>query len=79
MNRPGFAGAVQELKNKLAEMASKAGFNITELFGHGRKARGPVSVKYRHPQDASLTWTGRGRRPRWLVKAGGDIERFRVA
>ena len=68
-----------ELKNKLAEMAGKAGFSVAELFGHGRKTRGPASIKFRHPQDASLTWTGRGRRPRWLVKAGGDIERFRVA
>ncbi|HKZ96908.1 MAG TPA: H-NS histone family protein [Hyphomicrobiaceae bacterium] len=68
-----------ELKNKAAQLAAKAGFSVAELFGQGRKTRGPAGIKYRHPQDASLTWTGRGRRPRWLVKAGGDIERFRVA
>ena len=42
------------------------------------KMRGPVAIKYRNSQNDSETWTGRGRRPRWIVKAGGDIERFRV-
>ena len=27
---------------------------------------------------SSQTWTGRGRRPMWLIKAGGDIEKYRV-
>jgi DNA-binding protein H-NS len=65
-----------ELKTKLADLADKAGFSVGELFG---KKRSPVPIKYRNPQNASETWTGRGRRPRWLTKAGGDIERFRVA
>ncbi len=67
-----------ELKKKLAEMAGKAGFSVAELFGSVGRKLGPAAVKYRHPQDPSLTWTGRGRRPTWLVKAGGDIERFRI-
>ncbi len=68
-----------ELKKKLAEMAGKSGFSVAELFG-GRRGgtRGVAPVKYRHPNDPSLTWTGRGRRPRWLAKVGGDIEKFRV-
>jgi DNA-binding protein H-NS len=67
-----------ELKTKMAALASKAGFSVGELFGGKGKARGPVAVKYRNPQDASQTWTGRGRRPLWIAKAGGDVERFRV-
>ena len=65
------------LKEKLAEMAGKAGFSVAELFATPRK-RGAAAIKYRHKDDPSLTWTGRGRRPRWMVKAGGDIERFKV-
>jgi DNA-binding protein H-NS len=38
-----------------------------------------LSVKYRHPSDPTLTWTGRGRRPRWITDLGGDAERFRVS
>lgn len=66
-----------ELKTKLADLASKSGFSVSELFGTG-KGKGTVAIKYRNSQNASETWTGRGRRPRWIVKAGGDIERFRV-
>jgi DNA-binding protein H-NS len=32
----------------------------------GRKRRSPP-VKYRHPQQYDLTWTGRGKRPRWVM------------
>jgi DNA-binding protein H-NS len=67
-----------ELKAKMATLASKAGFSVGELFGGKGKARGPVAIKYRNPQDASQTWTGRGRRPLWIAKAGGDVERFRI-
>ena len=67
-----------DLKKKLAEMAGKSGFSVAELFGGRGGKRGPAVVKYRHDKDPSLTWTGRGRKPNWLVKAGGDTERFRV-
>lgn len=30
--------------------------------------RGTVAPKYRHPQDSSLTWTGRGRSPVWVAE-----------
>ncbi|TAJ55397.1 MAG: H-NS histone family protein [Nevskiaceae bacterium] len=32
------------------------------------KSSGTVAPKYRHPQDASLTWTGRGRSPVWVAE-----------
>jgi len=65
-----------DVKAKAAEMASKAGFSVGELFGSGR--RGLADIKFRNPEDPSQTWTGRGRRPDWITKAGGDIERFRI-
>ncbi len=40
-----------------------------------------VPIKYRHPSDPSLTWTGRGQMPRWmreLVEQGHDREEFRI-
>ena len=66
------------LKEKLEDLAAKAGFSVKELFDGARNGRRRAAIKYRHKDDPSLKWTGRGRRPRWLVKAGGDIERFRV-
>jgi DNA-binding protein H-NS len=66
-----------ELRNKVVALAEKAGVTVAELFGRGLKRRS-AGVKYRHPKDPSLTWSGRGRRPKWLVEARGSIERFRV-
>ena len=64
------------LRQKLTDMAAKAGFDIHELFGRGGKGkRGKVAVKYR--DSAGNTWTGRGRMPRWLVAAikGGKAKK----
>ena len=38
----------------------------------GRGSKGAtVAVRYRHPDDANLQWTGRGRQPKWVVEALG--------
>ncbi|WP_072395463.1 H-NS histone family protein [Hyphomicrobium sp. CS1GBMeth3] len=66
-----------ELKAKLSDMASKAGFSVNELFGRGGR-RSQSTVQYRNPDDPSQTWTGRGRRPNWIIEAGGNVERFRI-
>jgi DNA-binding protein H-NS len=64
-----------QLRAKMAELATKSGFSVEELFGTKRAV---ISIKYRNPQNPGETWTGRGRRPRWIAKAGGDVERFRI-
>jgi DNA-binding protein H-NS len=65
------------LKEKMAEMAAKAGFDLRDLFDGRRKGKGSVEVKYRDPNNAANTWTGRGRMPRWLTAAtkGGKAKR----
>jgi DNA-binding protein H-NS len=61
-------GLVNEFRRRAAEL----GLSLDDLVtakGAGRASgsvRGKVAVKYRHPDDASLTWTGRGKRPRWI-------------
>ncbi len=59
--------ALAELEEKAREM----GFSLAELTGTaapGRK-RAPAVAKYANPADASETWSGRGRKPRWVVAA----------
>src|SRR5215467_9539418 len=63
-----------EMRAKMEEMARASGFSVAELFG-GRSKRGKVTAKYRNPKDPNQTWTGRGRRPNWMVEAGGDPRR----
>lgn len=68
-----------KLRQDLEELAKKHGFSLDELLGESKplKAKGSVAPKYRHPTDASLTWTGRGRKPLWvssLLDAGSTLE-----
>jgi DNA-binding protein H-NS len=67
-----------EVKQAMALLAEKRGFSVAELFG-GR-GRGKVSAaKYANPDNRSETWTGRGRKPNWLVaklKKGANIADF---
>ena len=69
------------LKEKLATIAAEAGYKIGDLFG-GRGGKGrKVAAKYANPDNASETWTGRGRKPRWLaakLKAGEKQDKFLI-
>ena len=66
-----------ELRQRVAALVKQAGFEISDLFGKGRKGKGTVAVKYRDPQNPENTWTGRGRMPRWLAAAtkGGKVKK----
>ena len=67
-----------EVKQAMALLAEKRGFSVAELFG-GR-GRGKLSAaKYANPDNRAETWTGRGRKPNWLVaklKKGANIADF---
>ena len=68
-------------KDQLRAMAEKAGFTLDDLFGKRGPKKGSAGVKYRNPKDTSQTWTGRGRKPNWLVdalKKGAKIDAFAV-
>ncbi|CCB64124.1 Histone family protein nucleoid-structuring protein H-NS [Hyphomicrobium sp. MC1] len=62
-----------ELKKKVADLAETHGFSVAELFGASR-GRGAVKgksigvAKYANPENKADTWTGRGRKPNWLVE-----------
>ena len=70
-----------ELREKLEAMAAAGGFKIGDLFG-GRGGKGrKVAAKFANPDDPSETWTGRGRKPRWLsakLKDGDRMEKFLI-
>jgi DNA-binding protein H-NS len=60
-------------KAALAELEEKAramGFSLAELTGTAApRKRAPATAKYANPADASDTWSGRGRKPRWFADA----------
>lgn len=55
---------------KLEEKAREMGFSLAELTGAAPKKKRSVSApKYANPENPSDTWTGRGRKPKWMVEA----------
>ena len=73
----------EKLRAKVAELAAEAGLSLEEVVtkkGRDRR-RGKVAAKYRNPKNPSQTWTGRGRKPKWLVAEldkGKKLEGFEV-
>ncbi len=73
-------------KEAIAEVeatAAKHGFSLSELTGAGKpkKKRATVAPKYANPKNRAETWSGRGRRPRWVVAAlatGKTMDDFRI-
>ena len=60
-----------DARAKVEALAKELGFSLAELIGTGgiKNTRAPVAAKYRHPENAGLTWSGRGRRPLWFTAA----------
>lgn len=62
--------------NELRAFAKARGYAIEELLAKEPKVKATsgnkVKVKYRHPENAELEWTGRGRKPKWVEAWLGD-------
>lgn len=56
----------REAMHAIEEAAREHGFNLAELTGTKIKRVGSVAPKYVNPEDPTMTWTGRGRKPRWV-------------
>ncbi len=81
----------RELKQARAEMekiAASHGFTLEDIAGTSNlkavKKKMPGAKKppkFRNPEDPVQTWSGRGRKPRWIVDAeaaGRDIQDFLI-
>lgn len=63
------------------EIAEEAGSSIEEILSMGEDIKQERSVRYRDPKNPENIWTGRGRKPNWLleeVAKGNHIEDFAV-
>lgn len=57
-----------EARAALEAKAKEFGFSLADLAGGaGGRKRTPGVAKYRHPENPEVTWTGRGRKPKWIV------------
>jgi DNA-binding protein H-NS len=63
------------------KIAKDSGSSIEEILEAGASLEKKRSIKYRNTEDNNDTWTGRGRKPTWLVEAlesGRNLEEFAV-
>lgn len=63
-----------EIKAQIRDLMAKADISPSDLDTSSRK--GTVKVKYRS-KDGANTWTGRGRKPKWVadhLTQGGAME-----
>jgi len=72
-----------ELEKKLAQLVGpETGLVFAEEApSHPVRKYPKVAPKYRNPLAPEETWTGRGKRPKWLVKAlegGARLETFKI-
>lgn len=47
-----------------------------------KEAKQPSVIKYRHPENPTIGWSGRGRRPQWVIDwtaEGKQLEALEVA
>jgi DNA-binding protein H-NS len=75
--------AKSDLKDRIDRLVEGSGFTVAELYGFAARGRGrsKSAAKYANPENKSETWTGRGRKPNWLVarlKKGAKIDDFAI-
>ena len=77
-----------ELRERMEVISEAYGLTVLEVVGNQkrrarkatRQARSKV-VRYRNPENAGETWTGKGRKPTWLrqkLEDGGELANFAI-
>ncbi|MFN7002889.1 MAG: H-NS family nucleoid-associated regulatory protein [Roseinatronobacter sp.] len=61
---------LKEVRAKMDAIARDHGYTLEKVLAHTPTvSRKPVAPKYANPADKSQTWTGRGRKPKWVADA----------
>lgn len=66
-----------EALEALQAHAKQMGFSLDALIGVRPARKRDTRPKYRHPENALITWSGLGRKPAWVnaaVEAGHSLE-----
>jgi DNA-binding protein H-NS len=72
-------------REQIIAIAQRVGIPLKDLISGDVRIKngngGGVNVRYRHPSDKSLRWSGRGRQPKWVkdwVASGQPLDALRV-
>ena len=73
---------VAKAREQILAIAQSVGVPLKDLMAASARVKtGTVAVRYRHPDNASQQWTGRGRQPKWVkewVDGGKSLDKLRV-
>lgn len=53
-------------KDEAIALIESHGFTVRDIFPNAKRT--PAKPAFCHPDDSSLTWSGKGRKPVWLVE-----------
>ena len=78
--------AIEDAYQQISDIADQVGLTIEQILEFGatkrkKSIRKAVEPRYRSKQNPSETWTGRGKKPRWLVaelENGVKLEDFLI-
>lgn len=74
----------QKVRREVEAFVKSRGYSLDELQAVGtvtRRSSGAVAPKYRHPDQHDQTWTGRGRKPKWVeawLAKGGSLSGLEI-
>ena len=61
---------VKEAQKELKNLAERFGISVQDLLSGAAGGKGnrktTAKVRFRHPDDPSKGWSGRGRKPAWI-------------
>ncbi len=67
----------EQVRKDLQQMARDKGYSLEDLFTKSAK-KSKAPPKYRNPEAPDQTWSGRGRRPKWIEQSGRDLDDFLI-
>jgi DNA-binding protein H-NS len=72
-----------EALDAINEVAKLHGFKIEELMDAGgkKKSKAKALPKYANPENSELAWSGRGRKPLWVIahlEAGNSMDEILI-
>ena len=73
---------IVEARKQIHAIAQSVGMPLKDLLNAPVHAKsGKVAVRFRHPDNAELKWTGRGHQPVWVrewLASGKSIDALRI-
>lgn len=73
--------AMANARKELEKTAKSLGFSLGELVAVA-PVKSKVPGKYANPEDPNQTWTGRGRKPRWVeafIQKGNTLNDLEIS